>query len=438
MSASWIELDLSDSEPAPSPLSLDAHADLDAAARAYEALLPDDARRWVENLAANPDEAQRRTGAEVCRRARAFGPAAQLFEALRDYAQAADLYELAGDFSAAASCHQRAGNLVQAGASFERAGRVERALLFYQQAHAWAPMAECLARQERFPEAAQIYQRLGNLHAEVEMLRKVPELDPNWLAATRRLATLLEQHNQHKAALQLLTIAARRSEAARADKVLVEQVASLLEKLGRAEDAAQVRQRIEARTNPSPATSTAPTVTPARPPSSRPGDEPVLVGQVEVEGEGMGELLRPSSSAYGHLKAIPIFSRLALEDLRDLYRIAQEVTFAQGAVLIEQGRASVGLMVLWEGAVEVFAMGATGGKLLNRLEAGAYVGEISLMRDEPTTARVVAASPVRVLLLSRDTFKHYLDTHPNAALRIYEVFTSNLAERVKVLSSNVA
>jgi len=51
------------------------------------------------------------------------------------------------------------------------------------------------------------------------------------------------------------------------------------------------------------------------------------------------------------------------------------------------------------------------------------------------SAHVRARTAVRALRISRAAFEHYLDTHEAAALRIYRLFTQNLAERVRALSA---
>ena len=64
-----------------------------------------------------------------------------------------------------------------------------------------------------------------------------------------------------------------------------------------------------------------------------------------------------------------------------------------------------------------------------------HVGESSLVRDSPTSARVMARTAVRALFIARDAFQKYLYGNPQAALAIYRLFTLNLAERVRVLSA---
>ncbi len=74
-------------------------------------------------------------------------------------------------------------------------------------------------------------------------------------------------------------------------------------------------------------------------------------------------------------------------------------------------------------------------RLLNTLGVGGYVGEISLLLDGPTSARVTARSAVKALFISREAFTQYLFNTPAAAAKIYRLFSNNLAERVRALSA---
>ena len=71
---------------------------------------------------------------------------------------------------------------------------------------------------------------------------------------------------------------------------------------------------------------------------------------------------------------------------------------------------------------------------LNTLGPGDYLGEISMLCNSPTSARVVATTWVRSLQIPRAQFERFLVTHPGAALRIYPLFAEGLAGRVRVLS----
>jgi tetratricopeptide (TPR) repeat protein len=355
--------------------------------------------------------------AEVFRRSHDFAAAAAVLELMASFAEAAKMYEQASDFPSAARCHRAAGNTSRAAPAMERSGEYEPALELYRKEGNLPAVAECLVRLKRFTEAAQVYQKLGNVHAEVEVLREIAPSDPEAIAATTRLADLMEKHGHQDKAAALIVATFRANKAARSNATLQTQLLRLLEGLGKHEDAKKVRATLGL------------TGGAARPTTSN-GEE--ITAKTPVRA------LASEADDYAHLKAIPIFGELALPDMHDLFRVAQEVSYPQGSALIDQGAASRGLTVIVAGKVDVSAVANGSTRLLNTLSAGAYVGEIGLVQDAPASARVTAQTEVRALFISKAAFEHYLYERPSAALAIYRLFTSNLAQRVRSLSEHKA
>jgi CRP-like cAMP-binding protein len=88
------------------------------------------------------------------------------------------------------------------------------------------------------------------------------------------------------------------------------------------------------------------------------------------------------------------------EDLRRLSEAGSEARIGAGQVLIERGQQGAGLFVILEGTVVVEAPEGT-----RDLGPGALVGERALLSaDGRRTARVRAASDVRVLVVDRAEF----------------------------------
>jgi hypothetical protein len=263
-----------------------------------------------------------------------------------------------------------------------------------------------MARGNRFADAAREYRRLQNTHAEVESLRAGLNLEPGNVALATRLGELLVQHGHAVPAVSLLSETMRRAAPAKDDVGFLAVLLSALDASGNAEGATKVRSRLQQ--------------------LGAPAAPPVVSGQ---------PLQAPGADAYGFLKALPMFSELSLPDMKALYRVCALQQFEPGQHLIEVGQPGKGLFLIVEGQVEVFAGMGAGARLLNTLGVGGYVGEISLVQDGPTSARVIARSRVKVLFISRDAFHQYVYGAPAAALRIYQLFTHNLAERVRVLSA---
>lgn len=384
-----------------------AGGDVDGAARLYEETGAA-ARDELLAEAATASFETRKGIAQMFKRARDFGAAGKVFQLSRQEGEAAACFEQASEFASAAECWERAGEVLKAAAAFERAGKTDAALPLYRKAGAAERVAECLARGQRYVEAAREYRALGNTHAEVETLRGGLTADPTQVELAARLAELMMLHGRKEQATQLLTETARRAPAAKSHPQFLTLLAAGLEAAGNAAAAANVRAHLK----------TLPQA-PAAP-------------AVEARPDARAE---PGADAYGFLKALPMFADLSLPDMKALYRVCTLKTFQPGQHLIETGQPGRGLFVLVDGQVEVYAGPDANSRLLNTLGVGAYVGEISLVQDGPTSARVTARTPVKALFISREAFHQYVYGAPAAALRIYQLFTTNLAERVRVLSA---
>jgi len=475
-----------------------ARGEVEAAARLYEETGATVAKELLAEAKSASSSTQKHLAAMFAQ-ARDFASAAAVYELAKDFGQAARSYEQASDFASAARCHQRTGDLTRAAAALERAGQLGAALELHQQSGPSDALAECLARQQRFFEAAQVYQQTANMRGEVEMLRLVPIDGPQRVPAVERLSDLLERYGHMDQAAQIVVDTVRQCPAARNHAALYQRLARLLDGLGRYDQANLVRARIQEQlggtasgdqrvlpaaaitpieepadprhlptgvvvtgtvlppaaaprpiTIPAmpamsavpPAISFEPATPPLKaaapaaiqlPPTAVPSSDPFssLIDPFAERAAGQA----PAVDPYAQLKAIPIFGELTLVDMKDLYRICQEVTFASNATIIEQGVRGDGLTVLLSGDVQVLRVEGNAATPLATLHAGAYVGDMSLVDDAATSARVVAATPVRALFISHERFDQYLYGHETAALRIYRLFATTLAERLR--QSNV-
>lgn len=345
--------------------------------------------------------------AQMFKRARDFAAAAKVFQQARIDVEAAPCFEQANDFASAGASWARTGEVIKAAEAFERAGDTDQALEMFKKGGAHARIAECLVRGHRYFEAAQAFRALKNTHAEVETLRTGLSAEPTNVDVAARLAELMMQHGRKEQAAQLLMETTKRAPAARDHVPFLQLLAIGLEALGNTAAAAKVKARLE----------------------ELPKGEPPIIQATELVDTA------PTADAYGFLKAIPMFASLALPDMKALYRGCTVQAYAAGQHLIEPGQPGKGLFVIVDGQVEVYASASATARLLNTLGVGSYVGEISLIQDGPTSARVTARAAVKALFISRDTFKQFLHSAPSAALRIYQLFTFNLAERVRVLSA---
>lgn len=388
--------------------------------------------------------------AEMFLVARDFKHAAAVFELARQVERAAHLYEQALDFDNAARAFEGIGDHVRAAVCLERAGKTDRAIELYRRAGPSQSLAEALARQGHSYDAAAVYRHIFNLKAEIEMLRLVPATSENRVPAVLRLCELLEQYSYPDQAVGLLIETIRTVDAARFHQTMYSQLARLLDGMGRAAEAAQVRARMH---NLLVAHDEAPSLTPsvAGPPPTpavpapRPTPMPTsTVGPATLPVtprdpfsglvdpfSGKQGVPQPQDDAYTFLKGIPIFAELRAEDMRDLYRSCEEVSYGHDEVIVDQGVPGRGLFVVVQGDVRVLRGDTMGSTELARLGPGSYVGELSLLDAAPTSARVVAVGAVFALFISKDRFGQFIMNHDEAARRVFHLFARTLAERLR-------
>ena len=119
----------------------------------------------------------------------------------------------------------------------------------------------------------------------------------------------------------------------------------------------------------------------------------------------------------------PLFARCSKKQLQEIAKAADEIDLPAGKALTREGDRGREFFVLLEGDVEV----TKGGKVINRLGAGDFLGEIALVSRAPRTATVTATSPVRALVITDQSFAALLDHSPSIQRSVIEALADRLA-----------
>jgi CRP-like cAMP-binding protein len=120
-----------------------------------------------------------------------------------------------------------------------------------------------------------------------------------------------------------------------------------------------------------------------------------------------------------HLKtlaSVPMLSGLSRRQLRRVLDRMSEHEYREGAAMVRQGTRGETLFLLTDGTAKV----ARGGRTVAKLSPGDFFGEIAVLDRRPRTASVVAASPVKVLVLHREDLRDILAAEPQAAWSLLE------------------
>ena len=126
------------------------------------------------------------------------------------------------------------------------------------------------------------------------------------------------------------------------------------------------------------------------------------------------------------IRRVPLFSPLTTEQALEIARTAEKRRFYRGENVVEQGKKSNALFVLLTGRARVLAADSRGREVtLALLRPGDYVGEMSLIDNEPHSATVRAEVPTDMLVVARAEFARLhassherrlrLDVRPGAA-----------------------
>ena len=109
------------------------------------------------------------------------------------------------------------------------------------------------------------------------------------------------------------------------------------------------------------------------------------------------------------IRRVPLFSMLTAEQAQAIADSVVKRRFRRGELVVEQGRKSNALFILLNGRARVLTSDTRGREvILAVLESGDYVGEMSLIDNEPHSATVRAEIQTDMLVLARQDFARCL------------------------------
>ena len=134
------------------------------------------------------------------------------------------------------------------------------------------------------------------------------------------------------------------------------------------------------------------------------------------------------------LREIPLFSEMDEQEVAGIRSIMDELKFKPGQVIIREGELGDLFYVITEGHAEVFIRDANGSDVvLHEAGPGDFFGELSMLTNEPRSARVRAVDHLTTLALERDEFFAFLRTHTHAAIDVMVELGGRLHENDAIL-----
>jgi CRP/FNR family transcriptional regulator, cyclic AMP receptor protein len=122
------------------------------------------------------------------------------------------------------------------------------------------------------------------------------------------------------------------------------------------------------------------------------------------------------------IKGVPLFAECSKKELAEVAGIADEIDLREGKELTTQGKPGREFFVLVEGSADV----KKGNRRVNQLGPGDFFGEISLIKQSPRTATVLATSPVRALVITDRSFRSLLEHQPQIQGKVMSALAARL------------
>jgi CRP/FNR family cyclic AMP-dependent transcriptional regulator len=123
------------------------------------------------------------------------------------------------------------------------------------------------------------------------------------------------------------------------------------------------------------------------------------------------------------LRDVPFFSKLSKRELATVAQQTDEVDVEPGRVLARQGDSGQEFFVIIDGTAEVLRDEAP----IAELGPGDFFGEMALLDDDRRTATVKAISPMKVLVMTRTSFRTIDRSMPQVHAAVVEAIEERRA-----------
>ncbi len=397
------------------------------------------------------DRAVELKAAEMFYVARDYAKAGQLLENLEDYARAAMMYERADDHYMAAEMYTRAGDMGKAAEAFEKHGNYQQAAEFFLKVNNYDKAAVNFEKSVNNFVAGKLYFRMNKMNKSLQLLQKVQKNEGAYFEACRLIGEILAQNGYLDLAIRKYLEVVQSAGLSKETAPVYYNLARTLEQRGAVPQALKLYQDILAwQFDFSDVQARIKNLQSGPPPQILPGapaagaaapvlaDAPPVVAGTAVDAAPQAPALVSMMDGFDFLKGTPLFKDLSLDEMKAVYGACETKKFAPGAVIIEQGQAGEALYVLRKGTAKVIRLQDGEEDMVARMGPGSPAGEMSLVDDAPTSARVIAEAEVDAFVITRPRFEKLLVMNDKIAVKLYRFFVQTLSKRLRTTSENFA
>ena len=136
------------------------------------------------------------------------------------------------------------------------------------------------------------------------------------------------------------------------------------------------------------------------------------------------------------IRRVPLFSMLTASQAEAVAEAVIKRRFKRGELVVEQGKKSNALFIILTGRCRVFTSDARGREvILANLQPGDYIGEMSLIDNEPHSASVRAEVQTDALMLGRLEFARCLPENTSMAYAVMKGLVQRLRSADRKIES---
>ncbi|MGL4974010.1 MAG: cyclic nucleotide-binding domain-containing protein [Bosea sp. (in: a-proteobacteria)] len=126
------------------------------------------------------------------------------------------------------------------------------------------------------------------------------------------------------------------------------------------------------------------------------------------------------------LQRLPMFRDVDVPKLKLIALAGQRLDFASGEVILRQGDRARAVFVMMEGEAEVVRRIDGPPVRLTTVGAGALVGEMGVILDQPYSSTISALSPVTALQIDAATFLELINQVPQLSMALIRELSQRL------------
>jgi CRP/FNR family transcriptional regulator, cyclic AMP receptor protein len=136
------------------------------------------------------------------------------------------------------------------------------------------------------------------------------------------------------------------------------------------------------------------------------------------------------------IRRVPLFSMLTASQAASVADAVIKRRFKRGEAIVEQGKKSNALSIILTGRARVVTTDSRGREvILATMHPGDYVGEMSLIDDEPHSATVSAEIQTDILLLGRQEFASCLPENSSMTYAVLKGLVQRLRHADRKIES---